>query len=437
MDLGQLKKAVIKIPQRPGIYIFKDFRNKPLYIGKALNLKNRVSFYLKTGDIRLKKIIEATSFIKYIATDSDIEALIIESQYIKRYKPSFNIMLRDDKQYFYVGFTQEKFPKLTITHRPPKVAGHQLLATEYIGPFTDGSALKSSLRLLRRIFPYCICKQKHYNFCLNYHIGRCFGFCCLREPLASIRYQVLKNYLENIKAIKEVLHGGRTSLIKHLEKDMKKLGEKEKFKEAIELKRKIGKLKRVFENARILQNKTIEKRGVNILTQLTRILKLQSAPYLIEGYDISNNQGAHATGAMVVFENGKPNKSNYRKFRIRAKSGPDDITMIKEVLARRFNHPAWPYPDLIFIDGGKAQLNAARYIVQGAGLEIPVFSLAKGKNEIFSTTLAKPFPLTKLNQDLKNLIKNIDAEAHRFALSYYRKLHRKRLSEFPLLLRNN
>lgn len=174
-----LELSAKKAPQVPGVYFFRDRNGGVLYLGKAANLKNRLGSYFNKSpkDQRISKMLETAKKIDWQETDSEIEALILESQLIKKYRPPFNIMLRDDKQYFYVALTREDFPKLVITHQPLN-AKRSTLNTSFIGPFTDGIALKTALKLLRKIFSYCTCKQKHNNYCLNYHIGNCPGFRC-------------------------------------------------------------------------------------------------------------------------------------------------------------------------------------------------------------------------------------------------------------------
>ncbi|MBI2062599.1 MAG: GIY-YIG nuclease family protein, partial [Candidatus Yanofskybacteria bacterium] len=206
-----LKTMVRKLPRQPGIYIFKDAKDKPLYVGKASDLKSRLSSYSKIDDPRIKKMLVLASSLKFLKTGSDIEALILESQLIKKLRPRFNIVMRDDKQYFYVGFSNENFPKIFITHQPTKlVYGSQFtvhrpktvnskLETSFIGPFTDGDALKTTLRFLRSVFPYCTCQQLHHNYCLNYHIRKCLGFCCLKKPATNDRQ--LTTYKNNVEAI--------------------------------------------------------------------------------------------------------------------------------------------------------------------------------------------------------------------------------------------
>ena len=427
--MEKLKEKISKAPRNPGIYIFKNKKGEFLYIGKAGNLRNRLRQYLnkKAYSPFLEHLLNEAEKLETKITDSEIEALILESKLIKEKQPKYNIMLRDGKQYFYVVFTNDEFPKVFLTHQPSAVPS-EALAKE--GPFTDGVALKTTLRLLRRIFPYCTCKQLHNNFCLNYHIGKCLGYCCLKNN-SEFDEQKAK-YNKNIKAIKDILNGKRKSLIKNLKNEMKKLGKEEKFEEAINLRSKIEKLEKVFENAKIIQDSIyqLSSKVNNSLETLKNIFKLIKLPKRIEGYDISNIQGKNAVGAMVVFTHStnsgqagyRPDKNEYRKFKIIFKKTPDDIAMLKEILTRRFNHPEWPYPDLIFIDGGKGQLNAAKSTIPQ---KIPIISLAKGKQEIFATTFKKPVPIKKLPPGVQNLILQIDSEAHRFAISYYRKLHRK------------
>lgn len=401
-----LKELISKAPTESGIYIFTGPGGKKLYIGKALNIKARLLSYLKTTDHRILQMLSRATGIKILETDSEIGALIMESQYIKRYQPQFNIMLRDDKQFFYVVFGNENFPKIYITHQPRQSA-------DFVGPFTDGAALKTTLRYFRKAFPYCACKKPHNNFCLNYHIGKCVGFCCLKKTELNVEHKALREYKKNIKALKDILGGKKTPMIEHLEKEMIALGKKDKFKKAIEMRNKIEKIKRVFKNARIIRENFAE------------IFNFKQLPRRIEGYDISHIQGKYAVGAMAVFIDGEPDKNEYRKFRIYTKNTPDDMAMLKEILTRRFNHYEWQMPDLILVDGGKAQMNAAREIIKN----IPIIALTKNERHLgvkfFVTGKNNPIFLSKIPANIKNMLLRIDSEAHRFAISYHRQLHRK------------
>ena len=446
MEIKTLQKLISRASTGSGIYIFTGSGNKKLYIGKASNLKVRLSSYLKTADHRILKMLSMTTGIRTVETGSEIRALIAESQYIKKYKPAFNIMLRDDKQFGFVGFTHstssrqaEECPRVFITHQPhPRLQASKIISwqADFIGPFTDVGALKATLRYLRRTFPYCTCKKPHNNFCLNYHIGKCPGFCCLkdRKQRANSRWQI--EYRRNIKVIKNILNGKKTSLLKRLEREMIKLGKSERFHEAIELRGKIEKIKRVFENAKIIQKHLhshimIYGNG-GVLEEMKKIFRLPKLPIRIEGYDIANIQGKYAVGAMVVFTDGKPRKNEYRKFKIYTKNTPNDTAMLKEVLIRRFLHREWPTPDLMLVDGGKQQLQAAEAIASSKlknlnSTQIPIIALTKNKkrrgNKIFVAGKKTEIRLSRIPVSVKNILLQIDMEVHRFAISYYRKLH--------------
>ncbi|MEK7525427.1 MAG: GIY-YIG nuclease family protein [Patescibacteria group bacterium] len=442
MDITTLKNVTNKFPKKPGIYRFLDPHQKPIYIGKASNLKNRVISYARPIDSRIVAMVSDAKSLTFTETGSDIEALILESQLVKKYLPKFNIMLRDDKQYFFVAFTQpnfskkklggqadEQFPRIFLTHQPQQTTRNKRQASgiEYIGPFTEGTALKTTLRALRRIFPYCTCKQKHNVMCLNGHIGACLGFCCLKKPENPNR----KSYLSNIRAIKEVLSGKRTSLIKRLEKEMKERGKRLKLEEASAIQGKIEKVRRVFENAQIIQRMSGERIPDSSRESIKTFLGLAKNPVRIEGYDVAHIQGKHTVGAMVVFNNGMPDKNSYRKFKIHSSKPGDDTGALREMLTRRIKHAEWPAPDLVIIDGGMGQLNVA---IEIFGNNHPLIALTKNNKHqgdlvLVSVSKKKPaqYPLSGLPEEVKNLILSVDAEAHRFAIGFYRSLHKREM----------
>lgn len=364
-----IKQFPNNVPKSPGVYFFLDARGTRIYIGKAVNLRNR---------LRGHPMLAKAASLDWQVCGSEIEALILESRFIKKYKPLYNISLRDDKNYAYVIITDDEFPKIYVGHR----AG--------IGPFTSSTELRAALKALRKLFPYCTCKQQHNRLCLNAHIGKCLGFCCLKAKSSELE---AKSYQKNIKIIKNVLSGKREAFFRQFPN--------------------------VFANARVIKEMAGREHA---LAALQKLFKLPTLPVRIEGYDISNIQGKFATGSMVVFENGMPNKSEYRKFKIRAPASPDDIRMLEEMLARRFAYDNWSRPDAILIDGGIAQFNTAKKYFS------PVLSIAKGKQEIFSTTLQVPVPLATMAADIRNFLLHIDAEAHRFAITYYRTLHKRTVS---------
>jgi len=416
--MDNLKDKIKDLPITPGVYFFKNKAGGILYIGKAINIKNRVRSYFSSSpkDNRISTMLNLAMDVDFQKTESDIEALILESKLIKELKPKFNIMMRDDKRYFYVVFTKDIFPKILLTHQP-KDYGLPEKSKNIIGPFTDGKAIKSTFNILRKIFPYCTCLRNHNRHCLNYHIGNCLGFCCLKET--SGKEADKKEYGKNIKILKDILRGERATVIKNLKSDIEKLKLKEGPSKTKKIENQIKYIEKIFKNAQIIQN---IKSHFDALGLLGDIFELAETPNRIEGYDISNIQGSNAVGSMIVFTNGEPDKSQYRKFKIKIKKTPDDTAMLREVIQRRQNHPEWPRPDLIFIDGGKGQINAVNKIIKN---KIPIISLGKGKQEVFSTTKRQVFHMKDLPNEIKNLIYHIDAEAHRFAINYYRKLHRK------------
>ncbi len=441
MKLSNKLKAV---PKSPGVYFLKNSKGKVIYIGKARNLKNRVRSYFQPysgfSGLRANLTDEITN-IDWQETDSEVEALLLESRLIKKLKPRYNILMRDDKNYSFVVFTKprktsprgkEEFPRIFTTHQPKDDA------SEYLGPFTDAGALKKVLRILRGIFPYYIIKKHPRNKCTYCHIGLCPG----PNPSKT-------NYKKNIQNIKNILKGKRTSLIKKLGKQMRQLVKKEQFEKAAELRDKIEALARVFEHATVLSPDNIirtygrkyeHERGLTSFMKLLRKhLGIKLSPnkeIRIEGYDISNIQGAYATGSMVVFTlrgsdplKSAPDKKEYRKFRIKTVKGANDVAMMKEVLRRRFKNTDWPMPDLILVDGGKAQLNATLYAAQQGlsllGGTVPaVIALAKREEEIYVPTKLKPIKLPKASP-LLLLLMHVRDEAHRFAIGYYRGLHRQ------------
>lgn len=453
----------IKIPTNPGIYFFKNPKGKILYIGKAGNLKNRLSSYFnrQKKEPRIESMLEEANRVEWQETDSEIEAFLLEAKQIKRYLPKYNIALRDGKQYSYVVFTDDPFPKIFITHPPStydqnqklKIHGRAGKNQNLVGPFVESGTLRATLKMFRRIFPYCTCNRLHNNYCLNYHIGLCLGFCCLKNSNLRIMNNELQMYLQNVKAIKDMLNGRKKALINQLEKEMKATGNQGNFEQAIVLRNKLEKIKRVFENARVIKE-LVKKQS--ILYEFKKIFKLARLPERIEGYDISNIQGKFATGSMVVFTDGNPDKNEYRKFKVRrtlpaevltkTKEGTSnkekfgDTKMLEEVLTRRFQHLEWHLPDLIIVDGGKGQLNAAKVAISNfqPALSSGRFSISKAISIIALTKNAKhrgdhiylsseklPIPLSRLPESVKNLILHVDSEAHRFAIEYYRKLHRK------------
>ncbi|QQG42483.1 MAG: GIY-YIG nuclease family protein [Candidatus Giovannonibacteria bacterium] len=450
------RKGFKKAPNAPGIYFFRDKGGKILYIGKAANLRARIRSYFGKAAKPPLGGLAAKLNLSWEVLGSETEALIREAELIKKHLPKYNVLMRDDKQYFYVGFTKEKFPKIFITHQQNREAN-------YIGPFTEGGALRSVLKTLRRAFPYCTCKKSHPRPCLNARIGRCLGFCCL--PPHSPPYQggdqgeVYKN---NIRAIKKILSGNNKSLAFTLKKEMHKLSDARKYEEAGKIRDQIRALEKIFEHRGVIKQDlpTEYQKALRALESILGVSginphtkKFGVGVNRIESYDIANIHGRFAYGSMAVFANGKIQKNAYRLFKIKTVKESNDPAMLKEVLERRLKHREWPYPEIILVDGGKSQLSAALKAIpplappykggdkknklpslrrRGLGEVIKFIALTKNKkhvgDHIFISGKASPISLARLPEPLKNFILMLDSEAHRFAISHYRKLHRKSLT---------
>lgn len=386
-----------RLPKGPGVYIFKKGK-EVLYIGKAANLRERVKQHRE----RLKQ----TKKVSYLETGSEIEALLLEAKLIKKHKPKYNILWRDDKNYFYVAVTKEKLPRMLITHQTKLKTTNYKLKTNYVGPFVDGRALKQTLKYLRKVFPYYMARKHPATKCPWCHLNLCPG--PNPDP---------KSYQANIKNLIKVLKGQRRTVLLRLEKEMLKAGKKHDFEKAALLRDRIVSLEKVMSNAKVL-----DQAAAAAATPPRKWRR-------IEGYDVSNIQGKFATGAMVVFTEGRSDKQEYRKFKIRWHKKPNDIAMLKEVLTRRFRHKEWPLPGLIVVDGGKAQLNAALLTTKNYKLKTNVIALTKDSRhkgvKIYESNKKEPIKLSELVPELRNLLLRVDAEAHRFAIGYYRKLHRK------------
>jgi len=447
MDLIAIKERIAQAPKTPGVYIWKDGRGRPLYIGKAANIRTRLSSYTKIRDPRIRTMIERATRVDWDQTPTDIEALILESLLIKRHRPTFNIDLRDDKSYFFVAVTDESFPQFIPTHQV-RSRFIKKPVKEFIGPFTDGVPLKTTLKVLRRLLPFCTCKTTHHVRCLNAHIGMCPGYCCLKAPASAVQKQ---KYARNVRAVRDILTGKRGNLISRMEKRMRQAGRHGALEEARRLQIQIERIARVFVNAQLFSRRAVSAtKHHGALEQLAEEFGLSRPPVRIEGYDIAHIQGTHPTGAMVVFTDGSPDNAEYRLFNIKTTEA-GDVAALKEVLVRRLRHApptgGWPLPDLILVDGAKAQLNAMlrtvdqwqmtvdrsrkRKTVNKKRTDIPIIALAKDETHKGSYVLfsgdAKVRTLKRLPQKVRNLIEHVDKEAHRFVLKHHRNRRSKGL----------
>lgn len=397
------KEKISQLPKVCGVYSFKN-RKDFLYIGKAINIKERVKNHFQRPTFRDNLFLGKTKQIGFIETGSEIEAFLLEAEMIKKYRPRFNVTWRDDKNYFYVALVKEKMPYIFITHQKKE-------NNDYIGPFVDGSALKKTLRFLRKIFPYYTNQNHPKGPCQWCHLGLCPG----HNPNA-------KEYKKNIRNLIAVLRGKKKRAVSGLKKEMSLAAKNKNFEKAAKIRDKIFALESTLHNARIIEGVKENNSWENAKKVLQGLLRIKEAGR-IEGYDISNIQGQSATGSMVVFLKGLAAKNFYRKFKIRISGKPNDTAMIREILERRFQHTEWPYPEIMLVDGGKAQFNAALEI-KNKELRIKnirVLALAKKKNELFVEGRKSPLLLKALPRPLFDLILQIRDEAHRFARAYHLK----------------
>jgi excinuclease ABC subunit C len=401
-----------KFPETPGVYIMKDAAGRVLYVGKAGNLRRRVSSYFeRPHDVRIQTLVGRIARIDFEQEDTALEALIREAELIKKIMPPFNVREKDDKSFLYFEITRERFPRVLLVRGAGVIAA--TAEGKRYGPFTSASSAREALRILRRIFPWSTHDSDEIGTmkrpCFNYEIGLCPGTC-----VGAITHE---EYIKNIERLKLFFEGKKARIIRALEKDMKAAAKKQEFEKAEKLRRQMFALRHIQDTALISDNEMF----IGTAAALLR------AGYRIEGYDISNISGTSAVGSMVVFVDGAPEKNEYRKFKIKSIFQPNDVGMLKEVLERRFAHVAsksknsWPMPDLVLIDGGLAQVNTARRVLLRAGIKVPIIGIAKGpkrdRNDIIG--------LVPKGVQKATLIKVRD-EAHRFAIAYHKVLRRVR-----------
>lgn len=529
-----IEKKLKTLPDNPGVYLMKNSEGKIIYVGKAKILKNRVRQYFqknKNHSPKVVSMVKKISDFETIITQTEVEALILECNLIKKFRPKYNISLKDDKNYPFLKITNEKFPRILITRKKIHDGG------KYFGPYTD--SVKENLQLLLKIFPLRTCKNFQKRPCLEFHIKKCLAPCANKiseenyseivksaeKFLSGKTSEVEKNLQEKMAAAAENLNFELAAKFRDILLSIKKFSEKQKIisdvgdVDAIGFSRKnsevcvqiffvregkvVGRenfllqnaveesdekiisefIKQYYSLAKIsakeillpcevddekilvewLQIKFLKPvRGIkkslvematenaekflsekiqreeikNLQTvgaveELKKFLNLPALPKKMECFDISHFQGAETVASMVSFKNGLPDKKNYRRFKIKSTEGkPDDFLSMREVIFRRYSKiSAENLPDLIVIDGGIGQLNSALEIIRGLNLKIPVVSLAKQFELVFTENFSEPI---ELEGQALFLMQKIRDEAHRFAITYHRKLRRKRNLESEL-----
>ncbi len=450
--MNNIKEILAGLPESPGVYIYRNAQNRVLYVGKAINLKNRVSSYFSQTELlgtKTRALVQRIEDIEYIKVENEIEALLLEAELIKRYKPPYNIELKDDKFYKFIKIDFDQInthPIYRITTSRKKEE-NESPKVKYFGPYPDASSVAIIMKSLRKIFPFRDCThakftryQKAKRPCLYGHIGVCPAPCQASDAITENN--------ENIKKFVEYLNGDRKKLFQRLEKEMNEASKNLNFEKAAQIRDQLASYEYLTQPKRMIREyiekpKLIDEEAEVALQELITTLnkeakfELQSdhlSSFRIEIYDISNFQGKNPVGAMVVLTGGIADKSQYRRFKIRSKETPDDFGMMAEMLKRRFTRKlgeSWPKPDLIVVDGGKGQLSTAQEVLINSNILIPSIGLAKRLEEIVISNNDGSYKMLVLPENHKglNLLKKGRDEAHRYGINYYRKLHRKKIFE--------
>ena len=530
--MSGLSETAKSAPHSPGVYIFRSSSGTPIYVGKAKDLRNRVTSYFGRGLLdRTEQMVSSAASLEFIVTDNESEAFLLESQLIKQHYPKYNIELKDNQKFTYILITDEKFPRMLLVrrNRGGKVTGRGSL----YGPFLSGSAYVLVASTLRKIFKLRTCRVGQGRPCLQYHLGFCMGPCAgLVTP---------EEYGKQVEKLKEALSGGKKleAIMAEMESEMKKAAAARQYERALELRNSLNSLSSLLERQKMEsgneasedyvslvehagkahaqlfrqiggvirdrkkfdfelldsdplseflprfydaggiprriyverepetkqalerhlsglrggpvsivvpekgdKKKLLELLRKNImleisgnadpaLVELQQELGLPVIPRTIECFDVSNLFGSSIVGSMAQFVNAKPNKSGYRRFKIRSVEGQDDFASMREIVFRRYYRikmEGSAPPDLVLIDGGLGQLNAALSALSELRLSIPCISLAKEFEEIYHPDRAEPIRLPRSSAALKVLQYARD-EAHRFGIAYHRLLRKKKMEE--------
>lgn len=416
----QLLQKLKTLPASPGVYFHKDANGEIIYVGKAAVLKNRVRqyFHKSPKDPKTEALVAEIADTDWIVVDTEMDALFLESEMIKRYMPKWNILLRDDKTVSYVRIDMKsEVPYVSFTRTP------QDDKATYVGPFYGKLSVSKALRILRKVFPYY---DKPYDGkkTLNTDLGL--------TPGIEIGKTTPQAYKKNLRKLILYLEGGRHKLLNDLEKQMKAAAKAENFEEAAELRGQLFGLKELQKKIVFSDKEFLDISSDQALTDLQMMLRLPNPPKRIEGYDISHQSGTNAVGSMVVFTNGASDRSEYRKFKLRHQRN-DDTANLREVIERRLKHPEWTFPDLVILDGGINQVNVVKDLLDAH--QIPVIGRDKSGDHTRNAAVdiivpqAEQYKNLQLlpNSHIAKLIARIDDEAHRFAITYHTLLKRKNM----------
>jgi excinuclease ABC subunit C len=424
-----------QFPAAPGVYLMKDAQGRVLYVGKAKNLRNRASHYFTQAaaeDRRTADLVKLIADIDFLAAESEVDALLLEARLVKDIQPRFNIDLKDDKTFPYLQIRiREEFPRVEFT-RQPRRRGVKLY-----GPFTSAKSLRFALNVLQRIFKFRTCaldiktddvRWRWFRPCILHSIHQCTAPCNFRVTKEEYRKQ--------IRALRMVLEGKKGKLLAEMEQAMREASAAMNYEKAGQIRDEIDALKNLGLRGRVDRDVQPEvfyidpKKGT---AGLRKVLGLERTPRTIEGIDIAHLGGNETVASLVNFIDGLPFKPGYRRYRIKSVQGVDDFASIREVVTRRFRRyrhrgddEERVFPDILLIDGGKGQLNAALDAFRLLGIEPPcLISLAKREEEVYRPGEAEPLRLSRHAAALR-LLQYVRDEAHRFAQHYHHILRRKK-----------
>lgn len=437
-----LEAKLKELPKAPGVYFHKNAGGEILYVGKAAVLRNRVRQYFQKSrgrDPKTEALVAEIADVDWMTVETELDALFLEGEMIRRYMPRYNILLRDDKSMVYIRIDYDSdYPTVTTTRRPLDDGAR------YFGPYLSTLSVRQALKLLRRVFPFATRRvpgQKRAS--LHYHLGLDPG---LEDGKTS-----LEDYRANLRKLMAVIEGKRKSIERELEREMKALAKAAEFEKAAKVRNQLFALRRLTHQVIFSDKEFLDISKDHALNELVDLLRLPAFPKRIEGYDVSHMQGSDVVASMVVFTNGVSNKSEYRKFKTKLNQN-NDVYNMYETMSRRLaerNRKSWGLPDLVLIDGGKGQLDAAIRARDEAGFNrIPFIGLAKREEQMVIqkdksnidlnmdvlhnlggfATETTDFILVNLpaSTNLVKLLQRIRDESHRFAVSYHSVLKTKR-----------
>lgn len=369
-----LQTKLKDLPKTPGVYFHKSASGEIIYVGKAAVLRNRVRQYFQASrnrDPKTEALVAEIIDTEWMEVESELEALFLESEMIRRYMPRYNILLRDDKAMSYIRIDYNSdYPTVTTTRRPLDDGAR------YFGPYFSVGSVRQALKLLRRIFPFSTRKPTQKRATLHYHLGLDPG---LEEGKTS-----LEDYRANLRKLMRVIEGKKAGVIREVERDMKRASKDQNFELAAKLRNQLYALQSLGKQVIFSDKEFLDISKDQALVQLQALFGLAEPPKRIEGYDISHMSGTNVVASMVVFTNGVSNKGEYRKFKM-TRQRNDDYASMRETLTRRFsekNRKSWGLPSLVLIDGGTAQLSAALTAMKEQGVTVPTVSVAKREEEL-------------------------------------------------------